>query len=149
METGPEIDLHSTALIPDDYLPDVHARLVLYKRIANAINPEELWELKVEMIDRFGLLPDPTKNLFAITEIKLLANKLGIRKIEVGPSNGRILFTSQPKINPEKIIELVQKQPDRYKLDGPDKLQFAGNFEALDKKADFVDQLLESLQEHT
>ena len=147
METGPEIDLHATALIPDDYLPDVHTRLVLYKRIANAINPEDLWELKVEMIDRFGLLPDATKNLFAITEIKLSASELGIRKIEVGPSNGRILFTSQPKINPEKIIELVQKQPNRYKLDGPDKLQFAGDFEALDKKQDFVVQLLETLQD--
>ncbi|MGH8106148.1 MAG: transcription-repair coupling factor, partial [Arenimonas sp.] len=87
---GSEVELHIPALIPDDYLPDVHARLTLYKRIASARDSEQLKELQVEMIDRFGLLPDPTKQLFATAEIKLEATPLGIRKLELGPTGGRI-----------------------------------------------------------
>ncbi|MCU0836579.1 MAG: transcription-repair coupling factor, partial [Chromatiaceae bacterium] len=92
LDHGAEIDLQLPALLPDDYLPDVHSRLVMYKRIASAASAEELRELQVEMIDRFGLLPEPSKNLFAITELKLKAQPFGIRKIEAGPAGGRILF---------------------------------------------------------
>ena len=77
---GPEINLRVPALIPEDYLPDVHARLILYKRIANAADEDGLKELQVEMIDRFGLLPDPTMNLVRITLLKLQADKLGITR---------------------------------------------------------------------
>lgn len=76
---GPEINLRLPALIPEDYLPDVHARLILYKRIANAADEDGLKELQVEMIDRFGLLPEPTKNLVRLTLLKLQAEKLGIK----------------------------------------------------------------------
>lgn len=146
LDSGPEVDFHSTALIPDDYLPDVHARLVLYKRIANANNVEELWDLKVEMIDRFGLLPDASKNLFAVTELKIQASELGIRKIEVGPSNGRILFDANPNIDPDNIISLIQNQPNQYKLDGPDKLRFFDNFDTAERKVQFVENLFETLK---
>jgi len=146
LDTGPEVDFYSTALIPDDYLPDVHTRLVLYKRIANSINVEELWQLKVEMIDRFGLFPDATKNLFAITEIKIQASEMEIRKIEVGPSNGRILFGPEPKINTENLLDLIQKQPEQYKLDGPEKLKFFKESNSAEEKLEFVGQLLELLK---
>ncbi|MGD8430297.1 MAG: transcription-repair coupling factor, partial [Ectothiorhodospiraceae bacterium] len=66
---GAEVDLRIPALLPEDYLPDVHSRLVLYKRIANASDRDQLRELQVEMIDRFGLLPEPAKNLFRLTEL--------------------------------------------------------------------------------
>ncbi|HEB77113.1 MAG TPA: transcription-repair coupling factor, partial [Methylothermaceae bacterium] len=89
MEETIEIDLKLPALIPDDYLPDVHTRLVLYKRIANAGDVQALKELQVEMIDRFGLLPEATKNLFAIAEMKLQAQKLGIEKIDANTRGGR------------------------------------------------------------
>ena len=88
LDHGSEIELQLPALLPDDYLPDVHARLVLYKRIASASNPQELRELQVEMIDRFGLLPGPAKNLLAVTELKLRTTPLGIRKLEAGPAGG-------------------------------------------------------------
>ncbi|MDA0979214.1 MAG: transcription-repair coupling factor, partial [Proteobacteria bacterium] len=88
LREGTEINLHLPALIPADYLPDVHTRLVLYKRISNARNDDELRELQVEMIDRFGLLPDPVKHLFRVTRIKLLAEDLGIKKIDAGASGG-------------------------------------------------------------
>ena len=87
-----EVELHLPALIPNDYLPDVHARLTLYKRIASARNDEGLRELQVEMIDRFGLLPDQTKCLFAVAQLKLMATPLGIRKVDFGASGGRITF---------------------------------------------------------
>lgn len=118
-----DIVLHIPALIPDDYLPDVHTRLTLYKRIASAANEEELRELQIEMIDRFGLLPQPTKNLFAITSLKLIATVLGIRKFELGAEGGRILFREQPDIDPASVLQLVQGEPRRYQLDGPDKLR--------------------------
>jgi transcription-repair coupling factor (superfamily II helicase) len=124
LDTHAEIDLHIPALIPDDYLPDVHARLVMYKRIASAANEEELRELQVEMIDRFGLLPEPAKNLFQVTGLKLKARPLGIRKIEAGPAGGRIIFNAEPNVDPCTIIQLIQTQPRTYKLDGQDKLRF-------------------------
>jgi len=122
-----EIDLQISALIPENYLPDVHTRLVLYKRIAHAKNVQELEQLQVEMIDRFGLLPQALKNLFQLSELKLIANKIGIKKIVSGPQGGRIEFNEKPNINPQDIIQLIQKYPTLYKLDGPTHLRF--NFE--------------------
>jgi transcription-repair coupling factor (superfamily II helicase) len=118
-----EVELHLPALIPDDYLPDVHARLTLYKRIASARSDEELRDLQVEMIDRFGLLPDPTKQLFAVATIKLMATPLGIRKLDFGANGGRIVFRENPEVDPLTIIKLIQRLPRVYKLDGQDKLK--------------------------
>jgi len=118
-----EIDLHVPALIPDDYLPDVNARLTLYKRIASATDEDQLRELQVEMIDRFGLLPDPVKQLFATTAIKLAATPLGIRKLELGANGGRVLFTPKPNFDPMRVIGLIQTQPRVFALDGQDKLR--------------------------
>jgi transcription-repair coupling factor (superfamily II helicase) len=120
-----EVELHLPALIPDDYLPDVHARLTLYKRIASARDEETLRELQVEMIDRFGLLPDAVKNLFAIASLKLMATPLGIRKLDFGANGGRIIFRDKPEIDPMAIIRLVQNYPRVYKLDGQDKLKIS------------------------
>ncbi|KAF1055568.1 MAG: Transcription-repair-coupling factor [Stenotrophomonas maltophilia] len=120
---GAEVELHVPALIPEDYLPDVHTRLTLYKRISSARDSEALRELQVEMIDRFGLLPDAAKNLFAIAELKLRANVLGIRKLDLGEAGGRIVFESKPDIDPMAVIQLIQKQPNLYAIDGPDKLR--------------------------
>jgi transcription-repair coupling factor (superfamily II helicase) len=119
-----DVELHLPALIPDDYLPDVNTRLTLYKRIASARDDDELRELQVEMIDRFGLLPDPIKHLFAVTSLKLAATPLGIRKIEVGASGGRVIFRPKPAIEPLTVIRLIQSQPRVYSLDGQDKLKF-------------------------
>jgi len=111
------------ALIPDDYLPDVHTRLTLYKRISSARDVDELRDLQVEMIDRFGLLPDQVKYLFATAELKLTATALGIRKLDLGEAGGRIVFESKPSIDPMAVIQLIQKQPKLYSMDGPDKLR--------------------------
>lgn len=120
---GAEVELHIPALIPDDYLPDVHTRLTLYKRVSGARDGEELRELQVEMIDRFGLLPDPAKHLFAIAELKLQATHLGVRKLDLGEKGGRVQFTEKPSVDPMAIIKLIQGQPKLYQMDGPDKLK--------------------------
>ncbi|MEO6264344.1 MAG: transcription-repair coupling factor, partial [Luteimonas sp.] len=120
---GADVELHVPSLIPDDYLPDVHTRLTLYKRISAARDADDLRELQVEMIDRFGLLPEAAKHLFAIAELKLRATRLGIRKIDLGPTSGRVQFESKPDVDPMAVIQLIQKQPQHYAMDGPNKLR--------------------------
>jgi len=122
-EHDAEIELHIAELIPDDYIGDVHTRLTLYKRIAGARDADALRELQVEMIDRFGLLPEPVKNLFAVTAVKLGANALGVRKFDLGDKGGRIVFKPQPNVDPLRVIKLIQAQPKVYSLDGQDKLK--------------------------
>ena len=145
LEHGPEIDLHLPALIPEDYLPDVHSRLVMYKRIANAADEEALRELQVEMIDRFGLLPEAVKNLFRLTTLKLLAAPLGIRKIDAGPTGARFDFNEQPHVEPMRIIELIQAAPTRYRLDGQSTLRLSGDLEDIDRRIEAVEELLRRL----
>jgi len=140
-----EIELHVPALIPDDYLPDVNARLTLYKRISSARDEEELRELQVEMIDRFGLLPDPVKNLFAVTQLKLAATPLGIKKLELGANGGRVIFRPQPNVEPLTIIKMIQAQPRVYALDGQDKLRFKMPLEGTVERLRAANDLLSSL----
>jgi len=140
-----EIDLQVPALIPDDYLPDVHTRLMLYKRIASVEDAEQLRELQVEMIDRFGLLPEPVKTLFRLTELKLKARPLGIRKIEAGKTGGRIIFHPEPPIDPMRVITLLQTQSKVYKLDGRDRLRFSMPLADTSARLDAVDGLLTTL----
>lgn len=140
-----EIDLHVPALIPSDYLPDVHTRLVLYKRIAAATDKEALRELQVEMIDRFGLLPEPVQTLFAVHELRLKAKTIGIRKIDVYDQGGRLLFDKEPQVEPMTIIQLIQKQPARFKLDGQDKLRFTDNMPDAESRILALDSLLDNL----
>jgi transcription-repair coupling factor (superfamily II helicase) len=123
-DAGPEVELHLPALIPEDYVPDVHLRLVLYKRIAGALSRAELDDLKVEMIDRFGPLPPYAQSLFRCARIKLRAAELGIRKIDAGASGGYVVFDAENKIDSSRVLKLVQGKPKDYRLDGPLKLKF-------------------------
>ncbi|MEE9354167.1 MAG: transcription-repair coupling factor [Methylococcaceae bacterium] len=145
LDTGPEIDLQCSALITEDYLPDIHTRLVLYKRIANAEDMEGLRELQIEMIDRFGLLPPATKNLFSITELKCTAARLGIHKIDLHAKGGRIMFGPKPQINADQLISLIQTQPAIYQLDGTDKLKIAHGTESVEERLSFLTPLLDRL----
>ncbi len=145
MEGLAEVDVQAPALIPEDYLPDIHARLVLYKRIASTDTQEELRELQVEMIDRFGLLPDQVKTLFSVTELKQQAIKLGIKKIEANAAGGRIIFTSEPKINTAELINMIQTEAKIYKFDGGDKLKFIQAFATTEEKIAYIWQLLRRL----
>ncbi|MEZ5462230.1 transcription-repair coupling factor [Dokdonella sp.] len=140
-----EIELNLAALIPDDYLPDVNARLTLYKRIASAGDDEALRDLQVEMIDRFGLLPDAIRNLFAVTELKLLATPLGIRKLELGANGGRVLFSPKPEIDPMTVIRMIQTLPKVYALDGQDKLRIKLKLEGASERIRVAREILAAL----
>ena len=142
LHRGPEIELQVASLIPDSYIPDVHTRLVLYKRIAGASSAGELDELQVEMIDRFGLLPDVVKNLFRIAAFKLQAEPMGIRKIELGMQEGRVRFSDSPDISPDRLIELVQSSPGRYRFEGNSGLRLSGDFSTEQLRFDTVSDLL-------
>lgn len=142
---GPEINLRVPALIPEDYLPDVHARLILYKRIASAADEDGLKELQVEMIDRFGLLPEPTKNLVRLTLLKLQAEKLGIKKVDAGPQGGRIEFAADTCVDPLVLIKLIQGQPKRYKFEGATQFRFLVPMERPEERFNTLEALFERL----
>jgi transcription-repair coupling factor (superfamily II helicase) len=145
LDHGAEVNLRLPALIPEDYLPDVQARLILYKRIANAADEEALRELQVEMIDRFGLLPDQLKNLIRVTALKQRAQFLGIRKIEAGANGGKFEFESQPNIEPIALIKLVQSKPGTYRLAGAAALSFSADLEDSEQRFQFVEKLIGAL----
>jgi transcription-repair coupling factor (superfamily II helicase) len=140
-----EVDLGVSALLPDSYLPDIHARLILYKRISSARTEDELRELKVELIDRFGLLPEPTENLFRAAALRLKATALGIRKLEAGAQGGQIVFNPEPRVNPATIIKLIQQHKDVYKLDGPTRLRFRLGLEKAEQRYKMAEDLLARL----
>lgn len=119
-----EIELRIPALLPDDYIPDVNMRLSLYKRIASCATEAELKDLKVELIDRFGLLPEPSKHLISLAEFKLLAAPMGIKKIEANGQSGYVEFEEKTKVNPIYLVSLLQNQPNIYRMDGPSRLRF-------------------------
>jgi transcription-repair coupling factor (superfamily II helicase) len=146
LHQGPEVELHVASLLPDNYLPDVHLRLVLYKRIAAAASADELRELQVEMIDRFGLLPEPAKNLFRIAGYKQTARELGLRKIDVGPGGGSVTFERETRVEPSTLIRYVQQNSRTHRLEGGTKLRFTLKLEKDEQRFAAVEQLLEALQ---
>ncbi len=140
-----EVNLRIPALIPEDYLPDVHTRLIMYKRIAGAKNDEELSELQVEMIDRFGLLPEQSKRLFRLTALRLRAQAMGISKIDANAVTGKLSFAQHTQVDPRLIVQLVQQNSKVYKLAGPTQLQFTHNAANADAKINFIEQMLAKL----
>ena len=119
-----ELDLKIPALFPEAYIPDVSLRLSFYKRLASSKDALDLDEVQVELIDRFGLLPDAAKNLVAVTSLKQVAQQLGIRRIEANPKGGLVEFAERTKVKPAYIIHLIQSQSKKFKLEGGQKLRF-------------------------
>lgn len=138
-----EIELRIPALLPEDYIPDVNTRLSQYKKIASCKNMDELEDVQVELIDRFGLLPDATKNLFKISEMKMLAQQVGIQKIEASQAGGFIEFTQNTKVDPGFIISLIQAQSNIYRLDGPQRLKFKINTDNADERVKLIRDMLQ------
>jgi len=141
-----EINLRIPALIPDAYLPDVHTRLTLYKRLASVKSEDGLEALQVEMIDRFGLLPESTKNLFRQTQLKLEAERLGITKIEASRLNGKIEFSSKTSVKPLTIVNMVQSQPQHFALQGANQLKFIFDMESSEERIKCVHNVVEQLK---
>ncbi|MDX1381945.1 MAG: TRCF domain-containing protein, partial [Xanthomonadales bacterium] len=125
LHRGVDIELHLPALIPDDYLADVNARLTLYKRIASAPDEAALRELQVEMIDRFGLLPEPVKHLFATAGLRLLAEQVGVSRVDIGPQGGRLEFGEDAAADPEALVALIRERAGELRMDGPTRLRIS------------------------
>jgi transcription-repair coupling factor (superfamily II helicase) len=142
---GPDINLRVPALIPEDYLPDVHTRLILYKRIASAADEDALKELQVEMIDRFGLLPNAVKNLVRLTLMKIKAEALGVVKVDAGPQGGRIEFTHDTKVDPLVLVKMIQSQPNKYRLEGATLFKFQVPMERPEERFNIIEALFERL----
>ena len=138
-----DISLHVPALFPEDYIPDVHTRLVLYKRIASASSDDEITAMKEEVIDRFGNFGVPVMNLFRLSMLKLRARALGVKRVDIGSRGGRIEFGPQPNIEPATIIELVQNDA-AYRLDGESRLKIVKPLADADARFREVEDLLSS-----
>ncbi len=144
-----EVELRMPTLLPEDFIPDVNTRLSLYKRIASAKNDGELDELKVELIDRFGQLPDAARNLLQCAALRLHAQRLGIKRIESNERGGFIEFGDNNRVDPGYLIGLLQGNPQVYRLDGPSKLKFTLDLADRQKRLTFTEELLNAFREHT
>ncbi len=142
---GTEVEMGVAALLPEDFIPDVHTRLVLYKRIASAEDSETLRDLQVELIDRFGLLPEPARTLFRVAEIKLRASPLAIQRVEAGPTGGHILFSDGTPVEPLTVIRMIQDGSRRIRLDGQHKLRFSLDLTETETRFKHVHSLLDRL----
>jgi len=145
LDHGTEIDLRIPVLLPEDYIPDVHTRLIMYKRIASAADADELRDLREEVIDRFGMLPAAAVDLFRLTEFKLKASPLGIKKIDLGSESGRVYFRPDPDIEPAVVISMIQNQPYTYRLDKDGKLRIIESMPDAESKFRMLDTLMNHL----
>ena len=145
LNAGVDINLHIAALLPENYVPDVHLRLILYKRVSAARSTTELRELQVELIDRFGLLPEPARNLLRIAAIKQQAATLGIEKIDVADQGGFIVFGAESHIDPVALVQLVQNDGQGYRLQGSHRLAFWAELGVLEQRFKMIEDLLQQL----
>jgi len=141
---GCEVNLHAPALLPSDYCADVHARLVVYKRLASAADEDTLIHIQEELIDRFGSLPEAANTLLASHRLRLAALKLGIQKIDASEQTALLQFQPNPPVEPLRIIELVQQQR-HVKLAGPDRLRLDIQKPAVSARVDVVRAVLQAL----
>lgn len=146
---GGDVDLKISALLPEDYIFDVNTRLSLYKRIANCKDSKALDTMQVELIDRFGLLPEPAKSLFTVSLIKLRIAALGITRLEVGINGGQIVFGEKTIIDLVYLMSLLQTQPAIYQLDGPTKLKFAIKTDNAADRLNLVNAMLTEFERNT
>ena len=140
-----EINLHMPALIPDDYLGDVHQRLLFYKRISNTDTQEKLDHIRMELIDRFGIPPQAVKQLFAVHQLRLKAEQLGITKIDIGTNGGHIEFSPDTPVQAMSIIQMMQKHPTYFRMDGGQRLKVMVMLQDAEKRIQFIADLLNSL----
>ncbi len=139
-----EINLHVPALLPDNYCHDVHERLVLYKRMANCVDDEQLDDMQRELIDRFGLFPDPAKALLNCHRLRIAAKPLGIIRIDASTDHIQIHFIPNPPIDPVRIIQLIQSNRE-YVLSGPDRLKIQAQIPSVTERVTRIQNLIHTL----
>ena len=141
-----EVSLGCAALLPEDFVPDVHVRLVLYKRIAAARDDEALRELRAEVVDRFGSLPEAAQRLFEVTSLSHRAGRLGIRKIALGDGGGAFTFNEQNHVEPQRVIELIRSRPNVFRVVGADSLHVGKTLSSFEERMQFCLDVLAALE---
>ena len=139
-----EIELQVPALLPEDYVPDVHLRLALYQRIAAADIPA-LQQMTAELIDRFGTLPEATSHLLRLARLRLSAKELGVRRLELGASGGSVQFEPETRVDPRRLIKMVQRHSREFRFEGPLKLRIARALPKAEQRFEYAQRLLEQL----
>jgi transcription-repair coupling factor (superfamily II helicase) len=140
-----EVELRLPAFIPDTYIGDVHVRLSLYKRIAAAHDASALDELTAEIIDRFGSLPPSAQHLLRIARLKLTARALGIRRLDIGPQGGYVLFEQSNSVDAAAVVRMIQKNPRAYRLEGSLRLRVTQALATEEARFMFAGELLKKL----
>jgi transcription-repair coupling factor (superfamily II helicase) len=138
-----EINLHTPALLPSDYCPDIHERLVIYKRLANCEDNDGLDEMQEELIDRFGLLPEPGQALIACHRLRIAAKPLGIVKIDASDAAIQLQFNPKADIDPLKLINLLQRDK-RCRMNGPEKLRITVTLGNLNHRVELIKEVLKA-----
>jgi len=141
-----DIELNIPALIPEDYIFDVFTRLTFYKRMNNNMAPTELDDIRVELIDRFGPLPEQAQNLFQVLKIKHKAKPLNIRTILMNEEQADLKFNDQSDAFYAQLIRLIQQQPDQFKPLPGDGLRYLGEFDLAADRIDAIHQLFDILR---
>jgi transcription-repair coupling factor (superfamily II helicase) len=140
-----EVELRVPSLLPEDYVGDVQVRLALYKRIAAAADEDALDGMLVELTDRFGEPPTPARNLLRTARLRLVARRLGLRRVDFGAHGGQLQFEPQNSIDPKKVVALLQSNPREYRLEGPLKLRVSHPLVDETERFEFVTALLQRL----
>jgi transcription-repair coupling factor (superfamily II helicase) len=140
-----EVDLQLPALLPEDYIPDVHLRLQIYKRLAGTLDTVGLDDLEAEIIDRFGPLPPQAKSLMVVHRLRQRGEALGLVRVQVGSSAGAVDFGEKHRVDPQRVIRLVHRPDRRYRLDGPNRLRLAVTATDASARIAAAGELLEAL----
>ena len=140
-----DVDLDASAFIPDDYIPDVHTRLVIYQRIADCEDSAALYDLKLELVDRFGLLPIETKMLFQITGVRIKGEAAGIKKLRYSARAGRVSFHPDATVSAPRFASLLAEHSDLFSMNGPLELALPAGLE--DPVRAILKWLLDTLDE--
>ena len=145
-----EINLHASALIPEEYVHDVHQRLLFYKRIGSADYKDMLIDIRTEMIDRFGTLPVQTTQLFAVHGLRLQAEPLKINKIDASTSSMTLEFAPDTPVDAFAIIKLIQSDSQHYRMNGASGIRYsnADKLETTLQRVTVVEDLLRYFTEH-
>jgi transcription-repair coupling factor (superfamily II helicase) len=145
LHAGTEVDLQLPALLPEDYMPDVHLRLQIYKRMSAAQDTEHLDDLEAELVDRFGPLPPPARTLLVVHRLRQRAAALGIRRLEHGANAGVVEFEPAHRVDAERVVRLVQRPGGGYRLDGPTRLRLRIAAADAAARVDLAGRVLEEL----
>lgn len=139
------VDMGVTSLFPESYMPDPHVRLNFYKRLSASSTVDDITDIKVETIDRFGLLPEEAERVFLATQLRLNAEKCGVSKVELRKDTGMIVFSESPKIDHLKLIQLIQGSPARYSLKGASTLKINLSDPMIYEKVNCIHNVLNSI----